>query len=279
MIENFKLDHLVINIKDEMDEAYKLFSQIGFLLTPRGFHSLGSINHSMMFTNDYLELIGFPKGGIVKRPELKTAPIGINGLVFKSNDIDNTYSHLCERKLNADPPRDFSRPVNVNNQVENAKFRTVNIRNDIFKAGRVYFCEHLTPELVWTNELKIHNNSCLEIKEIILIDNDIDTTVGNFLSLNSNIKIQQLKNSINLLTQDVILNLNSISNFKLRFNSIISNMTYRDSMFGAIVFKVKSLEFFNKLQNDKYINSSINKTNNKMQIFLKEYNCVLEFVI
>ena len=56
-------------------------------------------------------------------------------------------------------------------------------------------------------------------------------------------------------------------------------MTYRDSMFGAIVFKVKSLEFFNKLQNDKYLNSSINKTNNKMQIFLKEYNCVLEFVI
>jgi hypothetical protein len=232
-----------------------------------------------MFANDYLELIGFPKGRIVKRPELKTAPLGINGLVFKSNDIDNTYSHLCERKLNADPPRDFSRPVNVNNQVENAKFRTVNIRNDIFKAGRVYFCEHLTPELVWTNELKIHNNSCLEIKEIILIDNDIDTTVGNFLSLNSNIKIQQLKNSINLLTQDVILNLNSISNFKLRFNSIISNMTYRDAMFGAIVFKVKSLEFFNKLQNNKYINSSINKTYNKMQIFLKEYNCVLEFVI
>jgi len=279
MIENLKLDHLVINIKDEMDEAYKLFSQLGFLLTPRGFHSLGSINHSMMFTNDYLELIGFPKGGIIKRPELKTAPLGINGLVFKSNDIDNTYSHLCERKLDADPPRNFSRPVNVNNQEENAKFRTVNIRNEIFKAGRVYFCEHLTPELVWTKELKIHNNSCLEIKEIILIDNNIDATVSNFLNLNSNIKIQQLKKSVNLLTQDVILNLNSISNFKLRFSSIIYNMTYRDSMFGAIVFKVKSLEFFNKLQNNKYINLSINKTNNKIQIFLKEYNCVLEFVI
>ena len=279
MIENLKLDHLVINIKDEMDEAYKLFSQLGFILTPRGFHSLGSINHSMMFTNDYLELIGFPKGGIVKRPELKTAPLGINGLVFKSNDIDNTYSHLCERKLDADPPCNFSRPVNVNNQEENAKFRTVNIRNDIFKAGRVYFCEHLTPELVWTKKLKIHNNSCLEIKEIILIDNNIDATVSNFLNLNSNIKIQQLQKSVNLLTQDVILNLNSLSNFKLRFNSIIYNMTYRDSMFGAIVFKVKSLEFFNKLQNNKYINLSINKTNNKIQIFLKEYNCVLEFVI
>ena len=33
-------------------------------------------------------------------------------------------------------------------------------------------------------------------------------------------------------------------------------MTYRDSMFGAIVFKVKSLEFFNKLQNNKFTNIS-----------------------
>jgi len=279
MIENLKLDHLVINIKDEMDEAYKLFSQLGFLLTPRGFHSLGSINHSMMFTKDYLELIGFPKGGIVKRPELKTAPLGINGLVFKSNDIDNTYSHLCKKGLDADPPRDFSRPVNFNNKQESAKFRTVNIRNNIFKAGRVYFCEHLTPELVWTKALRIHNNNCLEIKEIVLIDNDIDAAVVNFLKLNNNIKVQKLKNSFNLLTQDIILNLNNISNFKLRFSSIISKMIIRDSMFGAVVFKVKSLEFFNKLQNNKFTNISINSKKNKTQMFLKEYNCVLEFVI
>ena len=279
MIENLKLDHLVINIKNEMDEAYELFSQLGFSLTPRGFHSLGSINHSMMFANDYLELIGFPKGEIVKRPELKTAPLGINGLVFKSNDIDNTYSHLCKIGLDADPPRDFSRPVNINNKQKSAKFRTVNIRNNIFKAGRVYFCEHLTPELVWTKALRIHNNNCIEIKEIVLIDNNIDATVVNFLKLNNNIKVQKLKKSFNLLTQDVIINMNNISNFKLRFNSIISKMIIRDSMFGAVVFKVKSLEFFNKLQNNKFTNISINSKKNKTQIFLKEYNCVLEFVL
>ena len=50
-MKNLKLDHLVINVKEEMDEAYKLFSQLGFLLTPIGFHSLGSINHSMMFNH------------------------------------------------------------------------------------------------------------------------------------------------------------------------------------------------------------------------------------
>ena len=33
----------------------KKFGFDGFRLTPRGYHSLGSINHSMVFTNDYLE--------------------------------------------------------------------------------------------------------------------------------------------------------------------------------------------------------------------------------
>ena len=61
-MKNLKLDHLVINVKKEMDEAYKLFSQLGFLLTPRGFHSLGSINHAMMFNhytgNRSIKLLG-----------------------------------------------------------------------------------------------------------------------------------------------------------------------------------------------------------------------------
>ena len=55
MIDNLNLDHIAINVKENMDEAYKLFSELGFRLTPRGYHSLGSINHSMVFTNDYLE--------------------------------------------------------------------------------------------------------------------------------------------------------------------------------------------------------------------------------
>ena len=62
MPDNLNLDHIAINVKENMDEAYKLFSELGFTLTPRGYHTLGSINHSMVFKNDYLELIGTPKG-------------------------------------------------------------------------------------------------------------------------------------------------------------------------------------------------------------------------
>ena len=75
MLDNLSLDHIAINVKENIDEAYKLFSELGFTLTPRGYHTLGSINHSMVFKNDYLELIGTPKGKPNMRPELKEAEI------------------------------------------------------------------------------------------------------------------------------------------------------------------------------------------------------------
>ena len=85
MGENY-LDHVVINVKDDMDLAQLVFSNLGFTLTPRGYHTLGSINHLMMFGSDYMELIGFPEHGVANnpnaRPDLTTAPFGINGLVF-----------------------------------------------------------------------------------------------------------------------------------------------------------------------------------------------------
>ena len=90
MSSNLKLDHIAINVKEKMDEAYNLFSDLGFSLTPRGYHSLGSINHSMVFENNYLELIGNQIGEPINRPELRDAELGINGLVFKSENIEKT---------------------------------------------------------------------------------------------------------------------------------------------------------------------------------------------
>ena len=54
------LDHVVFNVRFEMDRAESLFETVGFQLTARGYHTLGSINHLMMLTTDYLELIGLP---------------------------------------------------------------------------------------------------------------------------------------------------------------------------------------------------------------------------
>ncbi|SDA27858.1 Glyoxalase-like domain-containing protein [Methylobacterium sp. UNC378MF] len=151
------LDHVVINVLRRMDEAAELFAALGFRITPRGHHSLGSINHLMMTTGPYLELVGIPETG-AQRQDVLDSPFGLNGLVVASRDADATHARLAAVGLAAGPPVAFSRPVTVDGREEAARFRTVRVPADRFPAGRLYHCEHLTPDLVWRPEWLDHPN-------------------------------------------------------------------------------------------------------------------------
>src|SRR5207244_4444352 len=90
------LDHVVINARDDMDRAADIYRRLGFTLTERGYHSLGSTNHLAMFGTDYLELIALPKGATSGRMDLLNYPFGLNGLVFGSEDSAATYGALAK---------------------------------------------------------------------------------------------------------------------------------------------------------------------------------------
>src|SRR5205807_4188306 len=95
-----------------MDEAAQTFAALGFQLTPRGHHTLGSMNHLAMFATDYLELLGFGDAGAA-RPELAPFPVGLNGLVFKTADADQVHAHAAAAGLPILPVQSFSRPVEL----------------------------------------------------------------------------------------------------------------------------------------------------------------------
>ena len=69
------LDHVVINARDDMDRAADIYRRLGFTLTERGYHSLGSMNHLAMFGTDYLELIAVPKDATSGRLDLLNYPV------------------------------------------------------------------------------------------------------------------------------------------------------------------------------------------------------------
>ena len=278
MLDNLNLDHIAINVKENMDEAYKLFSELGFRLTPRGYHSLGSINHSMVFTNDYLELIGTPKGKPSMRPELKEAEIGINGLVFKSDNIKKTYQHLINMKLSNFPPRYFSRPVEINGIEREAKFETVSIKDNIFKAGRVYFCNHLTPNLVWIPEYKSHKNTVSEIAEITIIDSNPLLVLENINKISDRIKIDKQENLITVKTDDIKISLYDKKSFKERYKNFGEEINLRKEMFGSLTFKISSFLFLRKINQINFHNLFKFEDENKIQILLKDYNLILEFI-
>jgi hypothetical protein len=165
------LDHLVLDVHTDMDAVAALYRDLGFTLTDRGHHTLGSINHLAMFATDYLELLGWPETG-TSRTELLNFPRGLNGLVFKTDDVDETYNYLRAVNLAGDPPRTFSRPVVIDGEVREAKFRTVHVAPDQARLGRIYFCEHLTPELVWRPEWQHHANGVTTIASVVVASSD-----------------------------------------------------------------------------------------------------------
>jgi hypothetical protein len=176
------LDHVVIDVRDHIDDAMRCFAALGFQLTPRGHHTLGSVNHLAMFATDYLELLGFGEDGAT-RTELARFPAGLNGLVFKTTDADLVHREAEAAGLPVLPVQSFSRPVTLDGATRDARFRTTRLDPDRIAIGRVYFCEHLTPDLVWRPEWQTHPNGACAISRVVVATADPQQTAVLFRDL------------------------------------------------------------------------------------------------
>jgi hypothetical protein len=159
------LDHVVINTRFGVDAAEALFASLGFRLTPRGHHDLGSMNHNMMPEGAYLEIVGVPETGR-QRQEVLDSPLGLSGIVVKSHDADETFARLVEAGFDPLPPMDLARPVTIGGVEHMARFRNVRMKPDFYPGGRIYFSHHLTPELVWRPEWQEHRNGFRAIDRV-----------------------------------------------------------------------------------------------------------------
>jgi hypothetical protein len=164
------LDHAVVNTRLRMGEAAETYRRLGFTLTPRGEHSLGSINHLAVFATDYLELIGLREGGA--RRDLLDWPEGLNGLVWTTEDAAATEAALVAAAVPHQPPQHFTRPVTFDGRTEDAAFTTVRLAPDTTPAGRLYFCQHFTRHLVWRDEWRHHANGATAIARAVLAAED-----------------------------------------------------------------------------------------------------------
>ena len=101
------LDHVVIMVHGDLDEAAICYEKMGFVLTPRGHHSLGSSNNLAIFKDNYLELLGFEAGKELARPELMETPRGLTAVVWRCPDPLAVTARMQETGLKGDAPMDF----------------------------------------------------------------------------------------------------------------------------------------------------------------------------
>jgi hypothetical protein len=175
------IDHIVVDVRDRIAEGADCFRRLGFQLTPMGKHSLGSANHLAILGRDYLELLGTDVPGGALRPDLASSPIGLNGLVFLGQDSEALAAEQQARGVPVQPALAFFRPADLpDGSKEDARFKVVRLDRSAAFDGRVYWCEHLTPEHVWRSEWQAHPNGATGVARILLSVRDPERQAALF---------------------------------------------------------------------------------------------------
>jgi hypothetical protein len=272
-----RLDHAVINVHMAMDKAESCFQELGFTVTPRGYHSLGSINHLMIFGSDYLELIGLPADGSAARRELLDGPVGIDGLVFKTVDVDADFARLQQLQMAGDPPKAFSRPVDIDGAAAEARFRTVHCHKAAFPEGRVYFCEHGTPEFVWRPSWQSHANGVTAMCEIVLGAAAPQAVAERYGRLLAQTPVA-IEDGFQVAFQDCQLQILNAAGLAARFAHMARPIGDAEVVFAALVMTTGKLDQARQIA-EQAGSFAVNSTGaNRFAAKTAEFDTVIEFV-
>ncbi len=234
------LDHVVVNIHDRMDEAHSLYSRLGFTLTPRGYHSLGSVNHLAIFGTDYLELIGTPPGG-GGRQDILGWPTGLNGLVWGTEDSASVSAALQAAGVSCSPPNEFTRPVALGDGARDAVFRTVRLPNETTPAGRLYFCHHLTRDLVWRDEWRSHANGAVGVLEAVIAAEDPARLAGLFAQMFGADAVRPIGGGHRLVVGLSRFDIVDPRELAVRFGTAVPAAQGRSEWMAALVLRTRAL--------------------------------------
>ena len=164
------LDHVVILVRD-LDRARDTYERLGFALTPRGYHSLGSQNHCIMFERDYIELMAVPKphpafqyfSDFLARGE------GVGAIALATDDADAAHAEIASAGIAAEAPLALSRPVQ---DLGEARFSLVMLPPAQTPGFRTFICQHHTRDIVWRPEYQAHALGATQIAGIAVVAED-----------------------------------------------------------------------------------------------------------
>lgn len=171
------VDHVMITVRD-LDAAAETWRRLGFTVSPRGTHSphLGSGNYTIMFGEDYLELLGILAETEHNKPmrDFLREREGVERIAFTTDDAAAGVKEVQARGFNADGPVHFGRPVDLpEGAVGEARFNVFRWPLDQAPGGiRIFACEHLTRDTVWVPAWQTHANGTQRILRIEVLTGD-----------------------------------------------------------------------------------------------------------
>lgn len=234
------LDHVVVNVRDRIDDGLKTYQRLGFTMTPRGYHTLGSMNHLAILGTEYLELIAAQPGD-TRRAEILTSPFGLNGLVFGTDDSASVYAALHAAGVPVEPPLEFSRPVELPGGARDATFRTVRLTPGTVPAGRIYFCHHFTRDLVWRDEWRHHANGAIGAARAVIAARDPSILGALFARMFGEDAVQRVTTGCSLAIGLSRFDIVHVDELTRQFGDAGPGRDGRDEYMAALTIRTRSL--------------------------------------
>lgn len=239
-----QIDHVVITVSDQLDQANSQYQKLGFTTTPRGHHSLGTSNNLAIFTTTYLELLGFEPQNAGKVDKSWCFADGLTGLVFKTKDANKLYQQLVSQsiKVEGDGPKSFFRPVELNDGTKpEARFKTVRLDPSYTPNGQIFFCDQLTPELVWRKEWQTHPNGVININQVIIEAQKPRSSIKLLEKTFPSAKIIEIDGGVRLKAEDKFIDYLTPSAIQHLFGSSVSKANNDQDRKVALGLTTKSL--------------------------------------
>lgn len=160
----FPIDHL-FTVTTEREAARAALAGMGFELTERGEHpGRGTSNHLMFFGRCYWELLAIDQPGAASALLAKASTL--MGCALRTQDAARDAAAATRLGASAGTTEPVTRPVRVDGQWHTARFTIAPLTPASPADVYFFFCQHLTPELVWPREPVVHPNGAFRLKTL-----------------------------------------------------------------------------------------------------------------
>lgn len=182
------IDHVFLLV-DDLDASRDAFARLGFTVSPRGLHSAakGSANHTIMFPQDYVELLGLiaeTPGNAPRREALARDGQGLHAVAGRIRDAALAETALNALGIATAEISDFARPVPLpGGGTGEAAFSTLTLDPAEVPLGTVFLCQHRTPETVWLPALMEHPNGARGMAGVLARTPDPEALAQRFARL------------------------------------------------------------------------------------------------
>lgn len=231
------LDHVVINAYRRLDVAEETYRRLGFHLTDRGYHNIGSMNHVAMFGTDYLELVDTRN----KVTHLTKYPLGLYGLVFGLENAQRTYECLRAAGVSVETPVDLTRDARKSDGQPAVGVKLVHLAEDTLPYGRLYFCQHFARDLSWRDEVRHHPNGVVGIQRATIVEPDPAAAASIYSQMFGPEVVRSIRGGSTIVVGHSQFDLVTRDELERRYGTMVAEPEGWPAYMAALTFRTLSL--------------------------------------